>query len=293
MESKGIIVLFSEYLIEKLIIDDIIHQKIERAIRLWVEWIRSELPDEPYQYKVTWVESHSKQICEKLRRHLAPIVQQIVKQNIIDIPDPNYEGHKIKVEIDLERFRVNHGSIQQRWSKLYTKRPKYIYANYFSIHLLPPEVVLFTDNIDRTHDLISTIVHELTHVIQSLRSPKQSTWTKPFHAAHKKYTSDEWYYMSKIELNAYAQGTASRIIFKSKQFDDPKLFIGNNINMLKYGMVNMFSREVVPNQQYQEIRDTLKQQSNDPTVNLAKKRAWKYYNKKIIEKLLHYLETNK
>ncbi len=285
--------LFSEFLIEKIVIDDIIHQKIDRAVDQWISYISSKLPDFsgirfPNDQKTQWVTEHHKELEEQLRRYLANLVQQLVKQTKPPIDDPDYEGHKIRVEVSIDNYRSEHGAIYSNWSKQYTNRPKYIYRNYLQLNILPHEVLYFLTNPDSTHELKAIITHELVHIIQSLKNPAFRTYTKKYYTNKSTPSSDERYYLDKVEIDAYAQGTASKILLKSKQQLNPSKFIDSMIQLLKVGMVSMFGRPIVPNQDYERIRNIFKEPSKDPVIQRAKVKAWKRYNKKLIEKLMEY-----
>lgn len=290
--------LILDILNEKLVIDEIVHQKIDRALNLWSNWLQTTFAEQNVrnnnQDEIRWVNTNTnkKLVSNKLRQYLTPIVRQILNQNLPPITDPNCEGYKIKVDIDILPAFSNAGTIQQRWSKLYTVRPKYVYVNYLSLTISPDNIVDIKHNNKKViNELGSVITHELTHILQLLRSSRQSVWTSPFHKGSTELSKEERYYMKKVELDAFAQGTATSIILNSKISPDPKKYIKGNIDMIKMGMVSIFNREVVPNQQYEKIKQVLSQPSDDPKVQRAKDQAWKYYNKKIIVKLTHYLDT--
>ena len=284
--------LVQEIITERININQDIHDKIEKAFRKWAQYLPSEIESSPrfdqFNYEV---HTKSKSIGEKLRRFLAPTIQQIVKQNLPNIQDENYEGHKISVEVDIDENRPHKGSVQRQWSKLYTKRPKYIYKNQLSIFVTPYEISVllanYTDNV--LNDLVSTVTHELTHIIQSMRSTKQDMYVKPYTRAGNQ-TENDWYYQSKIEIDAHAQGTATKMLLAANKVTDPKAYIIHLLQLIKMGTVDMFGKNIVPNQDYNKIKANLTARTGNPKLDTAKSKAWQRYNKKLYDKLANAIQ---
>lgn len=286
--------ILSELLVEKIIIGEDIHNKINTAIDKWLEYLKETIPESNrYQndQQILWVNEHHKELEEKLRRYLANVVQQIVKQNKPQIDDPDYAGHKISIEIEIDEYRSEYGAVYSRWRKQFTQRPKYIYRNYLQLNITPYEVTNYVRNPDATARFKTTITHEMLHIIQGLRHPQQQVYSKRYYNIDKvKPSQEESYLLDKVEIDSHAQGTASAILLQSKQSPDPVAYIKQMMSLLQRGMASMFGKEIVPNQKYENIRDLFKKPSDNPAIQRAKDKAWKRYNKKIMEKLMHYIQ---
>ncbi len=287
--------ILSEILVEKIVIGEDVHHKINTAIDKWLEYVKDKLPEDNryhIEQQTSWISEHHKEVEEKLRRYLANVVQQIVKQNKPQIDDPNYAGHKISIEIEIDEYRGGeYGAVYSRWRKLFTQGQKYIYRNYMQLNITPYEVVNYVRNPTMTRRFKTTITHEMLHLIQGLKHPQQQVYSKRYYNINKVKPSDEEsYLLDKVEIDSYAQGTASAILIQSQQSNDPVAYIKQMIGLLKLGTASLFGKEIVPNQRYESIRDLFKKPSNDPAIQRAKDKAWKRYNKKIMEKLMHYVQ---
>lgn len=155
--------------------------------------------------------------------------------------------------------------------------------------------IVSRSKMDNIHEITKTITHELTHLIQLAKS-KKGIKEKGYldYKRKRSLTTDENYYLEKIEIDAFAQGTATSIISYANKLNktSPREFIISVVfPLLKSGITSMFSREVFPSDRYESMRDIFKEKSNDPKINKAKLRGWQRFNKKIYEKLVDYLNN--
>ncbi|RWZ87191.1 MAG: hypothetical protein EO766_11710 [Hydrotalea sp. AMD] len=278
----------SEILIEKIIVSPQIHDKIQTAI---LSWIEAAIPY--VDNNLSSIDHNKKQITELLRRRLAPTITNIVKQYRQPIPDPEYMGHKVNVEVDILHAYSEAGSVRSSWTK-YRDVPKmrtaYVYKNTLNITLSPYQIsnIVLHKNENSIGELVSTITHEITHLIQSLSSRRNSVYNKNYYSTGA--DKDTRYYMAKFEIDAHAQSLASEILSKSKKMPDPIKYIQNILPLIGMGIQTVFNRPTFPSKHYQEIKNLLTSPSDDPKLAEAKKRAWRRFNKRIYEKLSNYLE---
>lgn len=280
---------FTEFLVEKIELDTSIHDKLSSVFKKWTSYVNSIMPEDlPYNQKAYWIENNKKEIEVKLRQYLSNIIQKVVKENATPIDDENFEGYKISISINIETGSSLHGAINKKWVKQYTKRPKYVMRNTLLLSITPYTILIGKGEIN---DLISTITHEITHIIQSLRHSKNMVHTKPFQKRDSEIGYDDQYYINKSELDAHATGVASAILLHAKETSDKKAYIESTIKMLTMGMSSLFNKSLFPNSQYVTIQQKLMKKTSNESDNIAKTKAWKYFNKKIISRLMPYLET--
>jgi hypothetical protein len=279
---------FTEFLIEKIELDENIHKKLSLAFKKWMDYVNSMVPEDlPSYKKAHWIESNKKEIEVKLRQYLSNIIQKVVKDNATPIDDENFEGYKISISINIETGSSMHGAIHKKWVKQYTQKPKYIMRNTLILSIAPYTILMATSEID---DLISTVTHEITHIIQSLRHAYDMVHTKPFQKRDSEIGFYDQYYINKSELDAHATGVASAILLQAQKNPDRNKYIESTIKMLKLGISSLFNTPTFPNRQYVTIQEKLKEKTNNKSDNMAKEKAWKYFNKKIISRLMPYLE---
>lgn len=277
-----------EFIVEKIDLSSDHHQKITDIVNKWGTWINSTMDDQ----NINDTEFHHT-ISNQLVKYLQPTAKKIINQNISPsfMPDDDYEGHKLKIEVVVESQSSIKGGMYSKWSKLYTKKPKYILYNKILLSISPQELSQVIKGSEKyIIDFASTIAHELTHVIQSLRSTLQGTYTKPY---TKQPITDEdvRYFISKIESESYAEGTLFKIISKAKLSGDPELYITKTVlQPLRMGIATLFNKELFPSQDYEKMKAVLKSKSDSPKIEYAKQQAWKRFNKKLYEKLMKYLD---
>ncbi len=287
-------------LFEKTIISGELHDKLEQAIQNWLREISTKVGTDDQDAIKQYIIAQHQHIAESLRKKVQPTINKIVKDNITHTPsDEHYKGHRVGIVFDIDKhglFQGTSGSVHRTWRKTYINRNDYVMKVILSIDIPLGQLQTWIVSSSIPDSLLATITHELIHLIQVTRSnPIKGNIAKPLMKRQlwPQMTRDEHYYIDKVELDAYAQGTVTKIIAKSKSYPDPKEWIKGVLNLLKYGMNQVFGREVFPVQQYNTIKTVLTTPSQDMLTKRAKLRGWKYYNKRMYEKLQDYMDTLK
>lgn len=276
-------------LTERITISSDIETAIINSINKWIDQYKDNevLQDRRIHYK------DANKIAEALRKKLQPTLTKIVQQNAQPFDDEKFDGYKVKVRIDIDNYVSNRdGSVSSAWYKLYTKGENYIYAAYFEVNINFNDLKsILSHSNNSIRELVSTITHEITHLIQLLRSKKGISTKRP--AQYKKLSAEQFYYMSLHELDAFAQGTVTKILYEAKKHANPKQYINNAIKLLSLGVNTLFNREIFPSQNYNEIRKHLKNLSDNNQIKQSQIKAWRYFNKKLYEKLTDALKELK
>lgn len=227
-----------------------------------------------------------------LSRRLQPILSKVVTSNKL----PQFVGHThtIYIRVDIYGDSHHHAAISANWDK----DSKGKYTLDVNIVIPPYDVLQMLTSQTRSSGLFdkwtSNITHELTHIIQSLRNPKQEVRTKhPLSSANKDVlTRDDEYFMRPHEVDAFAQGTVSELLMRAKSTypnDIPKQveFLNSTLNLfIKNGMDKLFGRDTFPHQSYDKFKKYMKNHDyTNPNIIKAKKRTWRRYQSKIYQKL--------
>lgn len=268
-----------ELFAEGVTISDDIHTKLERAIDVWINGLRDN------QDLISDSSPENRRIIgNRLRKILHPTINKLMRDSMnFVVDDVNFKGYQLQVRVEIDDYDVGvSGHVGKTWRKEYIKKPEYVYVNDYVISIPLTTVKHLMNNDLRKASVLATITHELIHLLQSVKSKRGSIRTKEF---DKKWSNDD--FLSKSELNAYAQGTVTKIIMVAKKHPDPKAWLKSIFKMLSMGMNSLFGKQVFPSQKYEEIKNLCKQDPNNP----ASINAWKYFNKQIYDKLSQYAET--
>lgn len=63
--------LFSEYLIEKITIDNVVHDKLHSAVDKWLSSVKSTLPEGTYQDEIDWIRDNNREVEQKIANQKA------------------------------------------------------------------------------------------------------------------------------------------------------------------------------------------------------------------------------
>lgn len=288
---------------------------IENVFRRWIQRVEKFYQDqditEVSQYDIR---RDYKKLTNGLRTALSSVVRSIIKphlpssevmQNYIEKKYgvfkkdtdsiENFLGHTLHIDIFPENVALQ-GSINDRWSKLYgsgKQRDTFKLYNTLSLQMSPAQIAMILKNKDDYYNdkyydnWVSNVMHEITHVIQSLRSSQQRIHHK---RAPERASEDERYLASDHEIDAYAQTVASMIIADSRRYDDPIARINMALQMMSHGVRTVFGREMFAGPDYERIRDALHSHTKDPKYKQWQRRAWRRFQKILVNKLLIYKE---
>lgn len=63
--------LFSEYLIEKITIDNVVHDKLHTSVDKWLSSVKSALPEGTYQDEIDWIRDNNREVEQKIANQKA------------------------------------------------------------------------------------------------------------------------------------------------------------------------------------------------------------------------------
>lgn len=285
--------LLTDLLVEKANVSSDIEQRFVRAIDKWIEWLKATGEfDEQRKPSLDW--KQWREYSNKLQRIIQPTINKILNDNLhIDETnsDENCLGFKLSAKIEIDTYDVSlstSGSVSGNWSKYWTTKPKYFYGASFVIDVPTTILQNLVNGSERAkQSLLATMTHELIHVIQLARTKIRRNRAKQKISNQSKLDKDQRYFLDKIELDAYAQGTVTKIMQKASTMSNGVEWVKTAIfPMLKMGMNSVFGREVFPSQKYEEIRNLCKQPTTDPEIKKLQIKSWRYFNKRIYEKLI-------
>lgn len=282
-------------LLEKVNVSSDIEQRISRAVDKWIVWLK-DTGEFDYHSKPSLDHKQWREYSNKLQRIVQPTINKILNDNLyIDEinSDENCQGFKLSVKVDIDTYDTttsSSGSVSGMWNKYWITKPKYFFGATYEIDI-PTTFLhnLVKGNEKAKQTLLATMTHEVLHAMQLARTKIRRNRVKQ-HISKRNYSNldkDQRYYLDKIELNAYAQGTVTKIMSKASTMPNGIEWIKTTVfPMLKLGMDSVFGREIFPSQQYEEIRNLCKRPTDDPEIKRLQKISWQYFNKRIYEKLI-------
>ncbi|PPD51203.1 MAG: hypothetical protein CTY12_08720 [Methylotenera sp.] len=285
--------LLTDLLVEKANVSSDIEERFVRAIDKWIEWLKATGEFDENQ-KPSLDRKQWREYSVKLQRIIQPTINKILNDNLyIDDSnsDENCLGFKLSAKVEVDHYYdtsvSSTGSVSGNWSKYWTTKPKYFYGAIYEIDIPPTLVYHLVNGSEKAKlSLLATMTHEIVHVMQLARTKIRRNRAKQG-MARNKMDNDQRYYLDKVELSAYAQGTVTKIMTKAKTMPNGVEWVKTSIlPMIKMGMNSVFGREVFPSQQYEEIRNLCKQPTDDPKMKRWQQQAWRYFNKHIYDKLI-------
>lgn len=294
----GINMLLKELLVEKLSVSSDIEQRLIRAVDKWIEWLKNT--GEFDSHKPDLSIKLCREYGNKLQRILQPTINKILHDNLyIDEinSDENCQGFKLSVKIDVNRYDKgvsSSGSVSGNWNKYWLTKPTYFFGATYEVDISPMLLHHLVNGSEKSKEsLLATITHEVIHAMQLARTKIRRNRVKQ-NISRRQYSNlnkDQRYYLDKVELNAYAQGTVTKIMNKASTMPNGIEWIKTSIlPLLKMGINSLFGREIFPSQRYEDIRELCKQPTDNPEIKKLQLDSWRYFNKRIYEKLIERME---
>lgn len=298
-----------ELLLERIYISDKQETTIASVFDKWLDKVQQHYKNEGYQKPGDGnIAEDYKMLTKNLRLALSNVVRSIIKpyfpssdvmQRYIDdkrgiFTKPtdsldNFMGHMLHIDI-YPYISNEHGSIEGRWSKLYGSgktRDQFRLHNTLSLSITPRDISMALSGWrdEKVSGWVSTLTHEITHLIQTLKSSQQRVHHKKY---HEDMSSKEQYLSSDHEIDAYAQSVASSIINKARRSDDPHHEIDTALRMMRYGIRTVFNREMFPGHEYDDFRELFLAPTKNEKHKRIKQRTWRRFQQALVSKLLNY-----
>lgn len=287
--------LLKDILLEAIHIHPTEVDKIYNAVVKWQQYLQSQ--DISQHYMTT---EEYKQYTKPLRNSLQIVVRNIIKPYFkpyeelqhLKIRDKPVSAHKISIDIwgfGAEAEYAERGSVATKWRANWDKDNTKLY-NDLNLKVTERDITNISKGFDKTIDrLVSTITHEITHLIQSLKSQHQSGVGKIY--TPRTGSEDERYLGDNIEIDAFAQSTATHILLSGKRSNNVLEAINSALQMIRFGIGHIFGVDVIKDSgqymQYQREFKTFTKHIDDKPLKY-KQIVWRRYNKKLVEKLLKY-----
>lgn len=219
-----------------------------------------------------YVNEHIDEFEEDSESFVDEFTQQLQKVIVEIINQYYHTGEQYQITVQINPDLENYAQVYGGWGKRYNT-----WYNIMEIRLSQDD--LKNLNIQK---LSSAISHEITHLIQSLKSTRHHT------KGSKVYNKNDKYYSDTLEIEAYAQSVASDIMndinSKRKGFDAGIINdITKYINIIKSSYEPWYYSDVLSH--YHNYKKMYKSSENEQDW-----KVWKLFNKKIIEKLQNYIK---
>lgn len=289
--------LLKDILLEAIHIDPIDVDKIYNALVKWQQYLQTQ--DISQRYMTT---EEYKQYIKPLQNSLQIVVRNIIKPYFkpyeelqhLKIRDKPVSAHKISIDIwgyGAEAEYAERGSVAGKWIAQWDKDNTKLY-NGLNLKVTENDIANVSKGFSNTIDrLVSTITHEITHLIQSLKSQHQLNAGKTY--TPKTGSDTERYLGDNVEIDAFAQSTATHILLSGKRSNNVLGAISSALKMIRVGIGHIFGIDVIKDSgqymQYQREFKIFTNHINDKPLKY-KQIVWRRYNKKLVEKLLKYQE---
>lgn len=304
-------------LTEKIYVDSSTHDKLHSCFDKWLASIYPEFDGFDSRSVSAAVDHDYYRLTNKLRSSVLPTIRHALaphfpsedtlnkyyankkaRWNRIgitfkDIHDKGYNrGHKLSMTIDDNDYGLN-GSVgnwvdNQQGTKDNTSK----FYNSLQLAINKQDLVNCIVHQDSAHVYVdrwvATLTHELTHLIQSLKSAHQAIHGAPL----SKRSSDlrELYLSDPHEIEAFAQTVASKVLSSAKRTSDPIENINRTLNYIKMGLRVLFNRELFAGPEYSEFKDIFNAPTKDLKLLRDRQFIWKKFQQALVSKLVKYLE---
>ena len=294
--------LYELFLTEAIHIEQKDVSRIQNAIVKWGDWLKA----------IDYVDANmSRQTYERygeqLKKYINPIIRSVISpffkspedlQNHRIDKDTPVNGYTFR--FDIYGWGEGRGSstqaFVQNWSTRYDKRNSSRSYNSLQILISPQDIVNIRAGRHETIDRITSyIVHETTHLIQGLKSsthgPTGSHYSKDSEDREQSYLGLSY------EIDSFAAETAACILLDGKRRDDVRGAIDTALQMIRYGMQNMFGRNLFQDNgafaRYSKAFRSFKKYISDEKVVDQNERIWRRYNKKLVDHLYKYRDATR
>lgn len=304
-------------LLEKIYINTKQHDAILTVFQKWLSTLRIEYArdmDSMNNINAA-IFNHYDTMVEKLRKSMLPTIRNIIKPylptedtlkqhyahkeqrynkiGIVWKPEHGidyYIGHKLSMGIYGDDSNVN-GSVGD-W------RPMRVGKNADKTHKICNDIdlniqynqlammIMYPDE-SVIDSWIATLAHEITHLIQGLKSTLQGTSGR---AISNSSDRREQYLSLPYEIEAFAQTVASKILVDARKYDDPLIKINAALMGIKMGRQELFGRPFFKGPEYTEFKNLFATNSTDPKVNINRQQVWRTFQKALVSKLIQYKE---
>ncbi len=290
--------LVSELLIESIHISPKEVDSVYNAVIKWQSYLQNENISEYMS------EDDYKKYTNKLRASLQIVIRNIFKHYIkpheelqhLSIKNKPISSHRLGIEIwgyGGEADYNEQGSVSERWHAEW-RGNETILTNDMNLKITELDIANISKHDARPiiNRLVATITHETTHLIQTLKSYHQSIYNDKY--ALKLKNDNAKYLGNSAEIDAFAQSTATHILLSGKMYNDIPGEIKTALQMIRFGVGTTFGKDVIRdsgqyNRYHQEFKTFAKKVGDIPVHDIRRK-IWRRYNKKLVEKLLKYQE---
>lgn len=294
-------------LLEKIYIEASEQQKIHNCFIKWIDFLRQQYedlldsPSEIEDHVNTHFEAHAK----KLTRSLLPTIRNIIKQHVpnnttltkyYSLPHnskytmDDYLGHQLSLKV-YGYDTTTKGYTDAVWSKqsIGSGDNTHKLSNTIVINITPSQITNAITRPNHTNmgEWISTVTHEVTHLIQGLKSVTQTINNKKTYPG----TNRENYLSTPSEIEAFAQDIASQILHQAQTQVNPVEKIDNILHMLKHGIRVMFDKEIFKGAQYDEYKELFTAPTTDKKTKANRQRVWRTFQTALVSKLLRYRDS--
>lgn len=302
--------LFELFVTERIYISNAEHNALTNIFSKWAKSLAVKYADvvDSYQQLGFELDSDYDDIIVGLKRSLLPSIRSIIKQHIPDIETvkQNMQANKIRgindrdnidnfighmLTIDIDKFGDStQGHVFSKWEKTYVGKNAdrtFKLQNSMYIAITIPDIIQAIHDPSKVEGWVSTVTHEITHLMQSLRSSTQRIHNK---VLHPEGSDREQYLSSTHEIESYAQSVTTAVISDGQRKGDPVKAIDTAIQGIKMGMQTVFKMDLFKGQDYTEYRDFFRTPAKTLEQARAKQKVWRTFQKALIAKLLNARE---
>lgn len=188
-----------------------LHQEIYQTFVTWIDWlIRSSYQND--QYVVFFMKDKANTCRKALQQPLQQVINQYIQRQFAD--------HHVTVKISFANTTFIQGKVDHEWHFEN-------YKHHINLTLIIPSKLF--QKVDLQSDEIaihwtSVAMHEILHLVQ-IASNKWKTSDISKFRGEKPNIEKVDYYTSKLEIDAFAQSTATKLIAYADKQNNPIKFL--------------------------------------------------------------------